>query len=127
MCQMLLSINPEHVENILLGTKRFEFRKVRCKVDVDKIIIYATSPVMRIVAEAEVSEIIEDNVEAVWEITKKYAAISHEFFESYYEGKNKAVAYKLTKVKKYKEPKMLSDYGLRFAPQSFVYLSPAMA
>ena len=45
MSQMLLSINPEHVENILLGTKRFEFRKVRCKYEVSKIIIYATAPV----------------------------------------------------------------------------------
>lgn len=51
MCKMLLSINPEHVENILCGKKRFEFRKVCCKADVDKIIIYSTAPVMRVVAE----------------------------------------------------------------------------
>ena len=31
MYQMLLSINPEHVESILCGKKQFEFRKVRCK------------------------------------------------------------------------------------------------
>lgn len=41
---MLLSINPEHVENILSGVKKIEFRKVRCKSDVNKIIIYATAP-----------------------------------------------------------------------------------
>ena len=27
MCVILLSINPDHVENILNGTKRYEFRK----------------------------------------------------------------------------------------------------
>ncbi len=43
MYQMLLSVNPEHVENILLGKKQYEFRKIRCRPDVDKIIIYARS------------------------------------------------------------------------------------
>lgn len=126
MCQMLLSINPEHVENILLGTKLFEFRKVRCKSEVDKIIIYSTSPIMRVVAEAELTEIIEDNVDAVWQITQEFAGISREFYEKYYSGKERAVAYKLGNVKKYKKPRKLSDYGLNFAPQSFVYLKPAL-
>jgi predicted transcriptional regulator len=119
---MLLSINPEHVENILLGVKRFEFRKVRCKSKVDKIIIYATSPVMQIVAEAEVEGIIEDNVQVVWNLTNEYAGITYDFYEKYFEGREKAIAYKLGKVKKYSKPKLLSDYGLTFAPQSFVYI-----
>ncbi len=122
MCQMLLSINPEHVENILLGIKRFEFRKVRCKSEVDKIIIYATSPVMQVVAEVEVAGIIEDDVQAVWNLTSEFAGISYNFYEKYYAGKEKAVAYKLGKVKKYFKPKLLSDFGLNFAPQSFVYV-----
>ena len=56
MCQMLLSINPEHVKNILSGKKLFEFRKVRCKSDVDRIVIYATAPHKMVVAEAEIEE-----------------------------------------------------------------------
>ena len=43
MCQMLLSINPEYVESILNGTKLYEYRKFKCRDDVDKIIIYATT------------------------------------------------------------------------------------
>ncbi|MDO9566552.1 MAG: hypothetical protein Q7J15_07420 [Candidatus Desulfaltia sp.] len=122
MCQMLLSINPEHVKNILLGTKRVEYRKVRCKSEVDKIIIYATAPVMQVVAEAEVIGIIEDNPNTVWSITAEYAGISKVFFDNYFAGKDKAVAYRLGKVEKYSQPKTLSDYGINFAPQSFVYV-----
>jgi predicted transcriptional regulator len=122
MCQMLLSINPKHVENIMLGLKKFEFRKVRCREDVDKIIIYSTYPVMRIIGEAEVLGIVEDNPDAVWDITEEYAGISRGFFDTYYQGKEKAVAYQLGEVKKYSHPKTLSDYGLRYAPQSFVYV-----
>ncbi len=122
MSQMLLSINPEHVENILLGTKRFEFRKVRCKYEVSKIIIYATAPVMRVVAEAEVTGIIEDNPDRVWSLTAEYAGISKGVFDKYFTGKIKAVAYCLGKVERYSQPKTLSDYGISFAPQSFIYV-----
>lgn len=31
MCAILLSINPNHVENILSGTKSYEFRKKHAK------------------------------------------------------------------------------------------------
>jgi predicted transcriptional regulator len=119
---MLLSINPEHVENILNGTKQYEFRKVRCKADVDRIIIYATAPQKLVVAEAEIDEIIEDEVSEVWRQTSAFAGISHSFFRAYYKGKKKAVAYKLGRVEAYKEPRRLSDYGLTYPPQSFVYL-----
>lgn len=122
MCQMLLSINPEHIESIICGKKRFEFRKVRCKADVDKIIIYSTAPVMRVVAEAVIKEVIEDDVDKVWSLTKEYAGISYNFYQKYYKGRKKAVAYRLCEVIKYPEPKTLSDVGVAFAPQSFVYL-----
>ena len=39
MCKMLLSINPEYVESIIQGDKLFEYRKFRCRDDVDKIVI----------------------------------------------------------------------------------------
>ena len=61
MCQMLLSINPEYVESILAGTKLYEYRKFRCRDDVDKIIIYATAPQKQVVAEAEIEYIVEDD------------------------------------------------------------------
>ena len=60
MGKILLSINPEHVENIMNGNKLFEFRKVRCRLEVNKIIIYATFPVMKVVGEADVIDVIVD-------------------------------------------------------------------
>lgn len=122
MYQMLLSINPEHVENILNGTKHYEFRKVRCRESVKKILIYSTAPEKMVVAEAIVEDIIEGTIDTVWQMTSELAGISREFYEAYYEGKDKAVAYQLGKVKKYTKPKTLSDYGLRCAPQSFAYV-----
>lgn len=122
MSKMLLSINPEHVENILNGTKQYEFRKVRCRSNIDKMLIYSTSPVMMVVGEAEIIDVIEDEPEEVWQITFNLAGITKRFFDQYFEGKEKAVAYQLGEVKRYTEPLKLSHFGINFAPQSFVYI-----
>lgn len=122
MCAILLSINPDHVENILNGTKRYEFRKKACKRHVDKILIYSTNPIMRVVGEAEVEDVLIDEPEAIWEKTKKESGINKNFFDQYFEDKDKAVAYKLKNVIKYAEPKELKEYGVESAPQSFQYV-----
>ena len=122
MCKMLLSINPEHVENILSGKKQFEFRKARCRETVDSIIIYSTAPQMRIVAEVRLDDIIVGSILEVWHLTKEYAGISYKFYRRYYKGKKTAVAYKLGAIMQFREPLMLSDIGITHPPQSFSYL-----
>lgn len=122
MCAILLSINPNHVENILNGTKRYEFRKKACKRHVDKILIYSTTPIMKVVGEAEVEDVLVDDPEAIWKKTKAKSGIDKKFFDRYYENRDQAVAYKLKNVIKYGEPKELKDYGVNSAPQSFQYI-----
>lgn len=125
MCKLLMSINPEHVDNILSGKKRFEFRKTRCRQEVDAIVIYCTAPVGKVVAEAQVLSILEDTPEEIWESTADEAGIDKSFFDQYYAGRTGAVAYALGEVKKYRKPRDLSYYGITAAPQSYVYLRSA--
>lgn len=122
MCNMLISINPQHVENIFNGTKKYEYRKIRCKQDVDKIIIYSTYPIMKIVGEAKVEKILEDSPDNIWEETKNYSGIDLKFYQQYFKDSSKAIAYKLTNIKKYSIPQELSSYGIKSAPQSFIYV-----
>ena len=122
MCKILLSINPEHVENIFNGNKKYEYRKARCKQEVDKIIIYSTYPVKKVVGEATVEKVLEDSPEEIWEMTKKDSGINLNFFEQYYEGREKPIAYKLSNIIKYNNPKDIATYGVKIAPQSFVYV-----
>ena len=56
--KILISINPEHVENIINGSKKFEYRKIAAKQDISSIVIYETTPVKRIVAEAEIIDVL---------------------------------------------------------------------
>ena len=122
MCAILLSINPSHVENILNGTKRYEFRKKACKRHVDKILIYSTTPIMKVVGEAEVEDVLVDDPETIWKRTEKKSGIDKIFFDEYYQNRNRAVAYKLKNVIKYGKPRELKDYGINSAPQSFQYI-----
>jgi predicted transcriptional regulator len=119
---MLLSINPQHVKNILNGSKKYEYRKVRCRSEVKKMLIYSTSPVMRVVAEAEIIDVIEGNPENVWNKTFLYSGIQKEFFDNYYLHKGTAIAYQLGQIREFDKPIFLSDLGINSAPQSFVYI-----
>ena len=122
MCAILLSINPNHVENIMNGTKEYEFRKKACKRQVDKILIYSTTPIMRVVGEADVEDVLIDTPEVIWEKTEEKSGIDKAFFDQYYENREQAVAYKLINVKQYEEPKELEEFGVSNAPQSFQYI-----
>jgi len=122
MSSILLSINPEHVNNIILGIKKYEYRTRVAKKDIEKIIVYCTSPTMKVLAEVEIIDIIQGDPEEVWNMTKGFSGITKDFFDDYFKNRKKAYAYKLGKVLEYKEPKELSDFGVKFAPQSFVYV-----
>lgn len=122
MSKILISITPEYVDKIFAGTKKFEYRKTRCNPDVDTMIVYSTYPKKRVVGEVKIVEIIEDLPDLVWEKTKVDSGITKVFFDSYYKGKNRAIAYKLGEIKKYNPVKLLKDFGVKNAPQSFVYI-----
>ena len=123
MCRILMPINPEYVDEILAGRKKYEYRKIKAKRNnIDKMIIYSTSPIMKVVAEVDIKEILEEEPEKLWEMTKNESGITKEFYNKYYKNKNTAIAYKLGAIKVYDKPKNLNDIGINYVPQSFVYL-----
>lgn len=123
MCKLLLSINPQYVKMIFSGKKKFEFRKWQCRRPVDSILIYCTAPVMRVVGEASLIAILVDAPEHIWEQASEAAGISRDFYDSYYSGCKNAVAYQLGEIEQFSEPKELKEYGIKHAPQSFMYVN----
>jgi predicted transcriptional regulator len=117
-----MSINPEHVENIMSGKKKYEFRKVMPIKDVNKIIFYATAPIKKVVGEADVVDVIVGYLEPIWNKTAPYAGITKQFFDDYYFERERAIVYQLDNAHKFEQPKELSDYGIKTVPQSFVYV-----
>ncbi len=99
--RIIISINPEYVDKILSGAKKFEYRTKAAKKDIDKIIIYETTPIKMVVAEAEILDVLIMKPADLWEHTKEYSGINKDFFDEYFKGRNIAYAYKIGKVTRY--------------------------
>lgn len=124
MSEIVLSINPEYVERIIVGTKKYEFRTRVAKDNVDRIAIYCTYPIMKVIAEVEVKGILALPPKDLWEKAKQYAGISKIKFFRYFKGRKVAYAYELGEARVYQKPKDLIEFGCNRAPQSFAYVKP---
>jgi predicted transcriptional regulator len=122
---VLLSIKPEFATRIFDGSKRFEFRrKIFKRPNVQKIIVYASSPVCRVIGEFEIEDIIEKDVDELWEETKEASGIVKAYFHSYFEGQNTGYAIKIGKTTCYELPLELeAHFQVKHAPQSFIYVN----
>ena len=123
MKAVLLSIKPEFAHKIFEGSKKFEFRKQVFKdASVKKVIVYSSSPEQKVIGEFEIEAILDDTPNKIWIQTRLYSGISQEFFESYFEGRDKAYAIKVASTKRYSKCKSLADFNIHAAPQSFAYV-----
>ncbi len=119
---IILPIKPVFAKKILSGEKKYEYRKRLCKMEINKIYIYATAPVKMIVGEVEVVNKMSMDKEKLWLETQKYAGITKEFYDQYFEYQDCACAYRIGKVKQYKSPVTLDSVGIESVPQSFIYV-----
>ena len=122
MCKILISIKPQFADLILSGEKKFEFRKSLAQKDIDSLVIYASSPIRRVIGEVKVKDTLSCSPNTLWRKTYKNAGISKSFFDKYFYGKEIANAYVLGKPKRFKRFKLLTDYSIKTAPQSYIYL-----
>lgn len=122
--KVLLSIKPEFANAILAGDKRFEFRRAVFRAEgVRRVVIYASSPIQRVVGEFLVDDILEMKLDALWATTAKYAGIQHEYFQKYFAGRETGFALGIRQPRRYRRALTLSDHcGLERPPQSFCYL-----
>jgi predicted transcriptional regulator len=118
-----MSIKPEYVNKIFSGIKKYEYRKIKCKSAIDKIIVYSTSPVKKVVGELIIDDILCGPKENIWEETSKYGGIEKSKYDEYFKKQELAFAYKIKKYIKYKNEKDLSDYNIKIPPQSYIYLN----
>lgn len=122
--KVVLSIKPKYANKIFDGSKKFEFRKRIFKnKDIHSIVVYASSPVQKVIGEFEIAEIINDRLEELWDQTHKDSGITKEYFDDYFSNKESGFAIRVINHQRFKEPKCLKeDYNLN-PPQSFAYLN----
>lgn len=115
---VVLSIKPEYVEEIKAKRKRFEFRKTIFKQKVEKVYIYASSPISKVVGEFQPVDVLTGEPEDIWAKTREHAGITKVFFDEYFQGKPVAYAIVIQNLRMYDQPKDLPF----LAPQSFRYI-----
>jgi len=121
---VLLSIKPKYVKSIIAGEKRYEFRKTIFKNrETNRIYIYSSSPVKKIVGTFEIGGILEDHPVNLWNNVKDFAGINDRDFFAYFEGKSRAFAIKIQNPQEFHNP--IDPYEMMpgfVPPQSYCYM-----
>jgi len=124
---VLLSVKPKYAEKIVEGKKKYEFRRaIFKKQNIEKVYIYSSSPVSKIIAAFEIEKILKDSPEKIWTLCQKYAGISKKDFFDYFKNSEQAFAIEIGYVDSFKEHinpfKVIENFK---PPQSFYYLPVA--
>ena len=120
---ILLSVTPRFADHILSGNKKVEFRRVKFPSSVKHIVLYATSPIKRVVGFFEVDGIDEGSPHELWQRYHRLGSVEEEFFRTYYEGVSLGYAIQVGQVYALINPISLNDLcGFTAPPQSFRYL-----
>ena len=102
---VLLSIKPKYVESIIEGEKRYQFRKAIFRNrSVNRIFIYSSAPVKKIVALFEISTILEDHPAILWDQVRDHAGINNSEFFSYFAGRTHGYAIGIGNLREFSEP-----------------------
>jgi predicted transcriptional regulator len=118
---VFLSIHPPHAEAILAGRKRFEFRRVPPR-DADRLLLYATSPVQRVVGHARIKRVLTASPGELWDLCARWSGIPRELFDRYFEGRASASALELASPARLRHPVEVDFLGQFRVPQSYSYL-----
>lgn len=119
---VLLSIKPGYVREIIQGNKRYEFRKIIFKEEAQRVFIYSSSPIKKIIGMFYISGIIRDTPENLWAEFRDQAGIDEKEFFNYFAGKDKGYAIEINDLKIFDDPIDPKKHHPNFnPPQSFCY------
>ena len=76
----ILSIKPEFVKEIVSGRKRYEYRKAIFRQPVEKVYIYASAPVGRVVGEFEPVKILISEPISLYKFYRMGNKKKHQYF-----------------------------------------------
>lgn len=120
----ILSIKPNFCKLIFNGQKIYEYRKrVFKRTDIDRVYIYASKPISRIVGYFTIDHVIDNSPSNVWELTYKNGGISKDYFDAYFKNTHTAYAIKIGEAVKLDTPIDPKEVIKGFqAPQNFMYV-----
>ena len=123
LMDVLLSVKPEFANLIFNGTKQYEYRRnMFCERNINRVMVYASSPVKKIVGEFQIEDILYDDINTLWTNTRNKSGISKKYFLQYFSNKSMGYAIKISTIRSYDIPLHLNSINVSTPPQSFMYL-----
>ncbi|MHA1880714.1 MAG: hypothetical protein ACTSYG_09980 [Candidatus Heimdallarchaeota archaeon] len=121
---VLLSVKPKFADEIIAGRKKYEFRKsIFKKEGIEKVYLYSSSPIKKIIAFFEIEGLLVDSPVRIWEICHEHAGISKRDFFRYFGNSDTGYAIRISNVREFSTPidpyDIIEDFR---PPQSFYYL-----
>ena len=103
MDQAIISLKPQYADLILSGEKTVELRNRVVRMEPGTAIwIYATKPVARIVALADLVSVVHDTPAEIWIRYEREMCIDRSHFDSYINNRESVSALILSSVRKLK-------------------------
>lgn len=122
MKTILLSIKPKYADQIFAGTKKYEFRR-KFPIGVkNRVLVYSSSPIKKVIGYFDTGEIIVGPPNTIWNDTHLLAGIDDKSFFEYFAGTDKALAISILNPVLLVNPCELYQFGVKNAPQSYMYL-----
>ena len=119
---VLISIKPKYVKEIIAGNKRVEFRKRGFSSSVFRAYIYESSPTKKIVGFFNIDQIVYLGTEELWERFSDISGITKKELSEYLCGRS-GYAICFSEFHQFKTPVDPSTVIDNFtAPQSFCYI-----
>lgn len=117
---VLLSIDPEWAEAILSGKKKWEYRREPPAIDPPyDLLLYATSPIQKILGGGIVDHELRDDVEVIINKTINETPQKPDDIRGYFEDKTYASALEIVEPYWFPEPFELDEHP----PQNFKYVN----
>jgi len=122
---ILKSIKPKYADKIFSGEKKVEFmRVIFARKDIDKIIVYSSHPVQKIIGFFRMESIIESTPTYLWDQFEAVAGISEQNLFKYFQGNENGFALKIGDIRKFRQEIDPWTIDPHFhPPQSFSYLN----
>lgn len=123
MQNVLISIKPQYVNEIIAKKKRVEFRKKFTSRNIDKVYIYSSSPQKKIVAYFKIKKIDKDIPSHIWSRYGIIGGIDKVDFFNYYANKNEAIAILFEDLCIFRTP--INPYDIFpdfYPPQNYMFI-----
>ncbi|ACI59847.1 F0F1 ATP synthase subunit alpha [Ureaplasma urealyticum] len=120
---IMISISPNESEQLFDNGRSVVFFKVAPKYPVEKVLVYVTSPIQKVIGEFDLLKIDVNSVNSSWNKYRSSSVISSrkEYLE-YFSSHKEAHALLASKVYKYRRPKDLASFNMKKGPSGFTYL-----